>query len=95
MTTIGMHYDVIAGKEAEFEKGFLGVLEVLKTLAGHAESHMYEDIQSRGSYVIFSRWETLESFQAFLKSEAFAKTVAWGKAEMLRGRPKHKVYTDQ
>jgi heme-degrading monooxygenase HmoA len=95
MTTIGMHYDVIPGKEKEFETGFLGVLELLKTLPGHVESHMYEDIQSVGSYVIFSQWETLEDFQQFLNSEAFAKTVAWGKAEMLRARPRHKVYADQ
>ena len=31
MTTIGMHYDVIAGKEQEFEKGFTSVIEHLKT----------------------------------------------------------------
>ncbi|MGA2233542.1 MAG: antibiotic biosynthesis monooxygenase, partial [Tepidisphaeraceae bacterium] len=72
-----------------------GVLEFLKTLPGHVESHMYEDIQSAGSYVIFSQWKSLEDFQQFLHSEAFAKTVAWGKAEMLRSRPRHKVYADQ
>jgi chlorite dismutase len=95
MTTIGMHYDVIAGKEAEFENGFAGVLEVLKTLPGHVETHLYEDVQSRGSYVIWSQWEKLADFQAFMKSEAFAKAVAWGKAEILRARPRHKVYADQ
>jgi len=36
-----------------------------------------------------------EDFQAFLASDAFKKAVAWGKAEILRGRPKHKVYTNQ
>jgi chlorite dismutase len=92
MTTIGMHYDVIPGKEEEFEKGFLGVLALLKTLPGHIESHMYEDVESVGSYVILSQWETKESFDQFLKSPAFAKAVAWGKAEILRGRPRHKVY---
>jgi heme-degrading monooxygenase HmoA len=95
MTTIGMHYDVIAGKEQEFETGFLGVLEVLKTLPGHVETHLYEDVQSRGSYVIWSQWEKLADFQAFMKSEAFAKAVAWGRAEILRARPRHKVYADQ
>ena len=30
MTTIGMHYDVIPGKEEEFERGFVGVIEHLK-----------------------------------------------------------------
>ena len=94
MTTIGMHYDVIPGKEEEFEKGFLGVIEHLKTVAGHVESHMYEDVASVGSYVILSEWQTKESFEGFLQSDAFKKVVAWGKAEMLRGRPRHKVYSN-
>lgn len=95
MTTIGMHYDVIPGKEDQFEKGFLGVLEHLKTVPGHVESHMYEDVASVGSYVILSQWQTHEQFQAFLQSPAFAKVVAWGKAEMLRSRPRHKIYTSE
>ncbi len=94
MTTIGMHYDVIPGKEAEFEKGFLGVLDLIKTLPGHQESHMYQDIQVAGSYVILSRWETKEAFTAFIQSAEFKGAVAWGKAEILRGRPMHKVYKD-
>lgn len=93
MTTIGMHYDVVSGKEKEFEAGFLRVLQVLKSLPGHVESHMYQDIESAGSYVILSEWEKIEDFQAFLHSDAFAKTVAWGKAEVLRGKPRHKIYT--
>jgi heme-degrading monooxygenase HmoA len=95
LTTIGMHYDVIPGKEAEFVKGFLGVLELLKTLPGHVESHMYEDVQSKGSYVIFSQWQRKEDFDVFLKSPQFAEAVAWGKAEILRARPRHKVYLNQ
>jgi len=95
MTTIGMHYDVIPGKEEEFEKGFLATIELMKTLPGHVESRMFEDITLKGSYVILSEWTRMEDFQAFLASDAFKKAVAWGKAEILRGRPKHKVYTNQ
>ena len=95
MTTIGMHYDVVPGKEEEFERGFVGVLEHLKQVAGHVESHMYEDVQSVGSYVILSQWATKEDFERFMQSPAFKQVVAWGKAEMLRGRPRHKVYTNQ
>ena len=95
MTTIGMHYDVIPGKEEEFEKGFLTTIELMKTLPGHVESRMFEDITVKGSYVILSEWTRMEDFQAFLASDAFKKAVAWGKAEILRGRPKHKVYTNQ
>jgi heme-degrading monooxygenase HmoA len=92
MTTIGMHYDVIPGKEEEFEQGFINVLEHLKKVPGHVESHLYEDVQSTGSYLIQSEWESEESFGAFLKSPAFRDVTAWGKAEILRGRPRHKVY---
>jgi heme-degrading monooxygenase HmoA len=95
MTTIGMHYEVVPGKEEEFEKGFLGVLEHLKTLPGHVESHMYEDVASVGSYVIMSQWESKEPFDKFMRSPEFGKVVAWGKAEMLRGRPRHKIYTGE
>ena len=92
MTTIGMHYDVIAGTEEEFENGFLGVLERLKAVDGHIESHLYEDVAVVGSYVILSEWSSKESFEAFIHSPTFAKVVAWGKAEILRSRPRHKVY---
>ena len=93
MTTIGMNYDVISGKEEEFEKGFLTVLEHLRTLKGHVESRMFQDIASRGSYLILSQWERKEDFDVFMRSPEFAEVIAWGKMEMLRTRPKHKVYT--
>jgi heme-degrading monooxygenase HmoA len=94
MTTIGMNYEVIPGKEEEFEKGFLDVIEHLKTVHGHVESHLYEDVASVGSYLILSQWQTQEDFSAFLKSEAFAKVTSWGKAEILRARPRHKVFAN-
>jgi heme-degrading monooxygenase HmoA len=92
MTTIGMHYDVIAGKEQEFEQGFQKILDHLKGVQGHVESHLYEDVQSQGSYLILSQWQSKESFEAFIHSPAFQQVTAWGKAEILRSRPRHKVY---
>jgi heme-degrading monooxygenase HmoA len=94
MTTIGMQYDVIAGKEQEFEQGFLAVIEHLRTVAGHVESKLYEDVSSRGSYLIMSQWDARESFDRFLRSPEFAKVTSWGRAEILRGRPRHKVFSD-
>ena len=92
MTTIGMHYEVIPGKEEEFEKGFLGVLEHLKSVPGHVESHINEDIQSAGSYVILSQWADKPSFEQFIHSDAFKNVTAWGRAEILRSRPRHKIF---
>ena len=94
MTTIGMHYDVIPGKEEEFAKGFVGVIEHLKSVEGHIESHLFEDVQSKGSFLIQSEWTSQEAFTAFIRSPAFAQVTAWGKAEILRGRPRHKVYNN-
>ena len=95
MTTIGMHYDVVPGKEDEFERGFAGVLDHLKSVPGHTQSRLYEDVGSVGSYLILSEWQTKEAFEAFLKSDAFRSVTAWGRAEILRGRPRHKVYLNQ
>ena len=94
MITIGMHYDVVAGKEEEFERGFLNVIEHLRGVAGHVESHLYEDVQTVGSYVILSEWETKDAFTAFMKSDAFKQVTAWGRAEILRGGPRPTVYTN-
>lgn len=92
MTTIGMQYDVLPGKEQTFVDGFLGVLAALKSVPGHQESHLYEDVQSKGSYLIVSQWEKFEDFQAFIQSDAFKQVTTWGKEQILRGRPRHKVY---
>jgi heme-degrading monooxygenase HmoA len=92
MTTIGMHYDVIPGKEDEFEKGFSNVLEHLKIVPGHIESKLYEDVTETGSYLIMSQWQSKESFEAFIHSPEFAAVVSWGRTEILRSRPRHKVY---
>ena len=94
MTTIGMQYDVIPGKEQEFERGFLAVIDHLTTVGGHVESKLYEDVSSKGSYLILSQWDSRESFDRFLRSPEFAQVTSWGKAEILRGRPRHKVYVN-
>ena len=92
MTTIGMQYEVIPGKEEEFEKGILATLDYLKTLPGHVESRLFEDVASTGSYLIMSQWSSRTAFDDVMKSDAFRKAVAWGRAEILRSRPKHQIY---
>lgn len=91
-TTIGMHYDVLPGKEEEFQRGFEAVQKHLQQAAGHVESKLYVDTQSPGSYLIFSQWKSKEDFERFLRSPEFANVTAWGKAEILRDRPRHKIY---
>jgi heme-degrading monooxygenase HmoA len=93
MTTIGMHYDVIPGKEEEFKQGFLKVIAHLQSVTGHIESHLYEDAALPGSFLILSDWSEKRDFEAFIHSDVFRQVTSWGRSEILRGRPEHKVYT--
>lgn len=92
MTTIGMHYDVIPGKEQAFKDGFRDVADGLRAAAGHLDSRLYEDVGQPGSFLILSQWASKEAFESFIHSDAFRAVTNWGKAEILRGRPRHKVY---
>lgn len=93
MVTVGMNYVVLPGKEDVFERAFQHVLEVMKTMEGHSESHLYRDVHAPHSYLIISEWNERAAFDSFVRSEAFAKVVNWGKEQVLASRPKHQVYT--
>lgn len=92
MVTIGMNYEVLPGKEAVFERAFKQVLSVMGESPGHTASHLYKDVDKANSYLIISDWSEEGAFQAFIRSEAFAKVTNWGKEQILAGRPKHQVY---
>ena len=77
MTTIGMHYDVVPGKEEEFEQGFLKVLEYIKTLPGHVESHMYE-AERKGEGLFFMRT------QAAIKAATVSPEQIFGEWTLFR-----------
>ena len=93
MTTIGMNYVVLPGKEEVFERAFKGVLDVMKTIPGHAHSALYRDVDNGSSFLIISDWSDKGAFDGFIRSEQFAKVTNWGKENILAGRPKHTVYT--
>jgi len=92
MITVGMNYEVLPGKEKVFEDAFAAVLEVMRKDPGHANSALYRNVQDPGVYVILSEWTSEEAFQAFIRSEKFAKVANWGRENILRGRPSHTVY---
>ena len=54
MITVGMNYKVIDGKGPEFEKVFNKVLEIMQAMAGHSESHLYQDTADSNAYLIVS-----------------------------------------
>ena len=92
MITVGMNYQVKEGKEKVFEEGFRQVLKVMSGMPGHVKSRLFKEMDSPGSYLIHSEWETKESFTAFIRSREFAEVTRWGAEEILAGRPSHKVY---
>jgi heme-degrading monooxygenase HmoA len=92
MVTIGMNYKVIPGKEHDFIAMWNKVLEIMNGAEGHAESHLYSDVNEPNSFLIVSEWTRKDAFDAFTRSETFAKVVSWGREQILMGRPKHEIY---
>lgn len=95
MVTIGMNYQVIPGKEQIFEDACAKVVDTMKGIEGHDHSRIYRSIDSSESdYLIVSRWESEDAFQAFVTSDAFKKVTSWGKENILRQRPSHTTYRE-
>ena len=92
MITVGMNYQVIEGKQADFEDKFSAVMGALAEAEGHTDSHLYKDVADGCSYLIVSEWSDQDAFTAFIRSDAFKAVTNWGKEEILSDRPKHKVY---
>jgi heme-degrading monooxygenase HmoA len=92
MITVGMNYNVLPGKQQEFEQKFAAVLVALHAAEGHTRSNLYRDVSDDTAYLIVSEWSEMSRFSAFIGSQAFKDVTAWGKAEILSGRPRHTVY---
>jgi heme-degrading monooxygenase HmoA len=92
MVTIGLYYDVLPGKGPELEQKFLDVIEAMRGVAGHDESWLYRRVDDPDCYVIISEWASREDFLAFIRSEGFRKVTRWGRENVLRRAPRHKVY---
>lgn len=92
MVTVGMNYRIIEGKEAEFETVFFKVIDIMKGLEGHVETHLYRDVRNPTAYLIISEWNNQASFEAFTTSQQFRNVADWGKSKILAGQPKHEVY---
>jgi len=92
MITVGMYYEVIKGKESEFEEKFEAVVGTLDGSPGHTQSLLYHQVKNHSSYTILSEWDSQDAFKAFIQSDAFKGVTDWGKAEILEGQPRHKIY---
>ncbi|RIK99110.1 MAG: antibiotic biosynthesis monooxygenase [Proteobacteria bacterium] len=95
MVTIGMNYQVLAGKEEIFEAACRKVLEVMGGASGHDHSEIYRRIDgSPAQYLIVSRWSDEAAFRSFIQSDAFKKVTSWGRDNILAGRPSHTTYRE-
>ena len=95
MVTIGMNYQVLAGKEQIFEDACAKVVSTMETIEGHDRSEIYKSISSPGSaYLIVSRWQSEAAFNEFVASDAFKKVTSWGKQNILASRPSHTTYRE-
>lgn len=92
MITVGMYYEVRAGKEQDFEEKFEAVMGVLDGHPGHTHSFLYHQVKKPSSYAILSEWDSKDAFTDFIQSDIFKQVTDWGKAEILKDRPRHKVY---
>ena len=95
MVTIGLNYDVIAGKEKIFEDACAKVVKTMETIDGHDQSRIYRSISADDSaYLIVSRWASEEAFEDFVASDAFKKVTNWGQQNILSARPRHTTYQE-
>lgn len=49
MITVGMNYEVIDGKQEQFEQMFAKVMQSLNEAEGHTQSALYRDVNSSTS----------------------------------------------
>ena len=92
MVTIGMDYEVVPGKEHEFEERFRAVLESFDRNPGHGRSRLFRDVDAPGSYLIHSEWVSKDAFLEFIRSDEFRRVTSWGKEGILADRPRHRIY---
>lgn len=95
MVTVGMNYEVLEGKESAFERKFELIVAALNATDGHVRTVLYKSVVCPRSYLVLSEWKVREAFEAFIASDAFAKTTSWGTSTILASRPTHEVYEDE
>ncbi len=91
MLTVGLYYDVVPGKEGDFEKYFGAVVEAIRQKEGFVSAFLYRRVDKPGSYLIYSEWKDRDSFEKFIKSRDFSGAKEGG-SDMLSGRPYHRIY---
>ncbi len=92
MVTVGMYYDVIPDKAELFTTKFREVIALLDTMAGHKATYLYQRVDDPFSFAVLSEWDDRQAFVDFVSSETFRQVTSWGREQVLRNPPKHKIY---
>jgi heme-degrading monooxygenase HmoA len=92
VVTVGMYYDVIPEKAEVFTAKFREVISVLAGVPGHGSSYLYQRVDDPFSFAIISEWDDQQAFYSFIRSDLFRQVTSWGREEVLRGAPRHKIY---
>ena len=92
MITVGMNYKIIPGKDEMFVAVFTKVMQIMKNMSGHGETHLFRDVYSEHDYLIIPEWTDEAACNSFIESERFKNVVTWGKNEVLAAQPKHEIY---
>jgi heme-degrading monooxygenase HmoA len=91
MINVGFFYNVIPGKNSEFEKSFESVIEYLRAnVDGFVSAVLYRDVMKPDEYMIFSEWKDGDAFREFTTSRPFFDTTNSGKS-LLATKPRHVV----
>jgi heme-degrading monooxygenase HmoA len=91
MLTVGLYYDVVPGKENIFENMFGSVIDTIKTMEGYVSAILYRRVDKPNSYLIYSEWQNMESFEKFVSSREFSEVKSEG-PQLLVSRPYHRIY---
>jgi heme-degrading monooxygenase HmoA len=95
MINVGLYYKVKPGHEAEFEDIFSGVVEQLKgSASGIKDAKLYRRVGDEPEYMIYTEWESMESFKKFVQSSEFHSTTQKGR-DIIDGMPKHRVFREE
>ena len=92
MITVGMDYKIVPGKDNEFIAVFKKVMGIIADMPGHAETHLYRDVEAEHDYLVVSEWTDEAAFNSFIESDRFKNVATWGMENVLQTRPKHEVY---
>ncbi|AFZ69873.1 putative enzyme involved in biosynthesis of extracellular polysaccharides [Caldisphaera lagunensis DSM 15908] len=91
---VGLYYKVKEDHEKEFESIFFEMVKKLKEMRiGFIDAKLYKRVDEPREYLIYSEWESLDSFRKFVSSNEFRDTTGYG-ASILEGRPFHRIFQE-